>query len=144
MNSLFHPEYETYTDEANKIAEDFSKLTKPFIEKLCNEYKTYEIESILKNEIIVIVSWIKLDREHKRWKESKGLLKNFIETNMDTPSTIGGAYPITVSFKDCIDSNNFIDAIKVVRALTKCGLKDAKEFVDNYISKKSEVKEEGK
>jgi len=138
MKDLFHPEYETYTNEANKIAEDFSKLTKSFIEKLCNEYKTYEIESILKNEIIVIISWIKLDRESKRWKESKKLLKNFIETNMDTPTTIGGAYPITVTFRDCIDSNKFIDAIKVVRSLTKCGLKDAKVFVDNYIAQKNE------
>lgn len=133
MNSLFHPEYETYTKEANDISTEFSELISPFVKSLCRKYKIRELEIILKDELHMILLFESMNKTERIRKAKKNEL--FSLTEVDFMDIIVSSYDVTnesKTIRQCIDDNDKIAAIKILRKITNCGLKDAKDFLDRY------------
>lgn len=133
MNSLFHPEYETYTKEANDISTEFSELISPFVKSLCRKYKIRELEIILKDELHMILLFESMNKTERIRKAKKNEL--FSLTEVDFMDIIVSSYDVTnesKTIRQCIDDNDKIAAIKILRKITNCGLKDAKDFLEKY------------
>lgn len=69
MKKLYSEEYENWTEEANKIASQFSRLVKDFIKEQMEEYSSVELENVLKSELDVIFCCERMDRNHKLYKQ---------------------------------------------------------------------------
>lgn len=69
MKKLYSEEYETWTEEANKIVFQFSSLVKEFIKEQMEEYSSVELESILQSELSIIFCCERLHRNDKIHKQ---------------------------------------------------------------------------
>ena len=69
MKKLYSEEYETWTEEANKIAYKFSALVKDFVKEQMEEYSSIELENVLKSELDMIFCCERVHRNHKIYKQ---------------------------------------------------------------------------
>jgi hypothetical protein len=69
MKKLYREEYETWTEEANQIASQFSRLVKDFISKQMEEYSSVELENVLQSELGIIFSFERLTRNRKIYQQ---------------------------------------------------------------------------
>jgi hypothetical protein len=69
MKKLYSEEYETWTEEANKIAFQFSSLIKDFITEKMEEYSSIELENVIQSEITMIFAFERINRNHNIVKQ---------------------------------------------------------------------------
>lgn len=69
MKKLYSEEYETWTEEANKISSQFSRLVKDFISKQMEEYSSIELENVLKSELNMIFACERLHRNNRIYQQ---------------------------------------------------------------------------
>ncbi len=132
MDSLFHPIYETYTEEANRISDGFRKLIEPYISDLCKNYKIRELETIFQTELNIIFAMEALTKQHNIHLQKTADLKNITEEQfMDIPVSINDCYE-KITIRETIKSNEKILAIKLFKKITGCGLKEAKDYIEKY------------
>jgi hypothetical protein len=75
MKRLFNNKYESFTKEAQKIADEVSSVINPIINKYNNIYYIRDIESVISSEISVLCS-TKILLNAIKMKKNKDKYKN--------------------------------------------------------------------
>jgi ribosomal protein L7/L12 len=126
---LFLEDTESYTIEANQIANEFDRAIRAVFDKYNSMYYTRELEVIAISSVSMAACKSVMDRQHVASEARKAeMVKNLSDPNLADKVRAHAAENYTNS------SVPKIDAIKSCRILTGLGLKESKEWVEANMS----------